>query len=376
MHPAFRKPRDKFGRNLDAPSDDYSDLICEDKVPEHFSYQPNHFQRTQNISEGSTAGPLKPKVPDFNVTKPCFGLDFEQEPIGVEDEAQGYRKGGPKEARLFRVALLSAKKDVDDLYPVRVEGVHNMIMEEELYEAFGRFGAIGDVYVPRAGTNRKLVAPYGVVRFHDKESAAKAVYHGEMVLKTRFSGPEPFTVTISHIDPQESIFTKNSGVHGITNTITEDMRQTERVLNAKKEDVTQVITLDECFSRSGYPWGSKRELKMLNVHAPKETMNHHQIYVTNVDVSSDEASIRAAFEILNDITVSDVYAPMTLIISERNQMHGRHNESFAWIRFPTRHDLDIAWRAINLDLIKVDGRVLKGEKRHAFSWPDEKRRYH
>ena len=376
MHPAFRKPRDKFGRDMDAPPDEYSDLICETKVPEHFTYTPNHFQRTQNIKEGCKIESSKPVDPEFNVTKPCFGLDIEREPIGIEDEAQGYRKGGPKEARLFRVALLAAKKDVDHLYPVRVEGVHNMIMEEELYEAFGSFGSIGDVYVPRAGGNRKLVASYAVVRFNKKEDADNAVAHGDMVMKTRFSGPEPYTVTMSHVDPQESIFTKNSGVHGITNVITDDMRETERILNAKKEDVTQVITLDECFSRSGYPWGSKRELKMLNVHAPKEVIHDFNIYVTNLERTSDEASIRAAFEILNDITVSDVYAPMTLIITERHSMHGIHNDGFAWIRFPTRHDLDIAWRAINLDLIKVDGRVLKGEKRHPYSWPDANRRYH
>lgn len=376
MHPSFRKPRDKFGRDMDAPPDEYSDLICETKVPEHFTYTPNHFQRTQNIKEGSTAGPAKPRPPDFNVTKPCFGLDFESGPIGIEDEAQGYRQGGPKEARLFRVALLAAKKDVDHLYPVRVEGVHNMTMEEELYEAFAIFGGIGDVYVPRAGRNRKLVAPYAVVRFNEKEGAAGAVAHGEMSMKTRFSGPEPFTVTMSHIDPQESIFTRNSGVHGITNVITEDMRQTERILNAKKEDVTQVITLDECFSRSGYPWGSKRELKMLDVHADLAVIHHFNIYVTNLERTSDEVSIRAAFEILNDITVSDVYAPMTLIITERHKMQGTHNDGFAWIRFPTRHDLDIAWRAINLNLIKVDGRVLQGELRHPYSWPDAKRRYH
>ena len=105
-------------------------------------------------------------------------------------------------------------------------------------------------------------------------------------------------------------------------------------------------------------------------------IHHFNIYVTNLERTSDEVSIRAAFEILNDITVSDVYAPMTLIITERHKMQGTHNDGFAWIRFPTRHDLDIAWRAINLNLIKVDGRVLQGELRHPYSWPDAKRRYH
>jgi hypothetical protein len=376
MHPAFRKPRDTYGRDLDAKPDDFSDLICETKVPEHFTYTPNHFQRTQNISDNVVWEPHKPKEPEFNVTKPCFGLDVEREVLEVDEVATGYRVGGPKEARLFRVALLAAKKDVDDLYPVRVSGVHDMINEEELYAAFGQFGKIGDVYVPRKGSNRKLTAPYGVVRFIVKESAEKAVYHGEMILKTQFSGPDPYKVTMSHIPPQESIFTKNSGVHGITNTITEDMRVTERILNAKKEDVTQVITLDECFSRGGYPWGSKRELKMLNTHADKEVMHHYNIYITNLDKHSHETAIRAAFEVLNDITVSDVYAPMTLIIAERNKLHGTHSEGYAWVRFPTRHDLDIAWRAINLDLIKVDGRVIKGELKHPYSWPDAKRRYH
>ena len=376
MHPAFRNPRDPLGRDIGLPDGEFSDLIREVKRPSHFQYEPNHFQRTQNIKEGSTSGPAKPKPAEFHVTKPCFGLDFEREEIGIDEVARGYKVGGPKEARLFRVALLGAKKDIDHLYPVKVSGVHDMIKEEELYEAFGRFGNIGDVYVPRKGQNRKLVAPFGVVRFSDKEAAAKAVYQGELVMKTEFCGPDHFTVTMSHIEPQESIFTKNSGVHGITNVITDEMRTTEKIQNAKREDVTQVITLDECFARSGYPWGSKRELKMLNVHAPKEVMDHYNIKVSNLNERSTAQSIRESFEILHDVTVGDVFIPQTLIITERDKRRGCNNDGFAFVRFPTKHDLGIAWQAVSLNFIKVDGQIVKGELVHPYSWPNDKRRYH
>ena len=359
MHPAFRNPRDPLGRDIGLPSEDFSDLVREVKRPPHFQYEPNHFQRTQNIKEVSKTGPITPKVGEFSVTKPCFGLDYEREEIGIDEVARGYKVGGPKEARLFRVALLAAKKDTDHLYPVKVSGVHDMIKEEELYEVFGRFGSIGDVYVPRKGENRKLVAPFGIVRFIEREGAAKAVLQGKLIMKTEFCGPDPFTVSMSHIQPQESIFTRNTGVHGITNVITEDMRDTEKIQNAKKEDVTQVITLDECFSRSGYPWGSKRELKMLNVHAPKEVMDHYNIKVSNLNERSSPQAIREAFEILHDVTVGDVFCPQTLIITERDKRREYYNDGFAYVRFPTKHDLNIAWQAVSLNFIKVDDRVLR-----------------
>ena len=151
-------------------------MVREVKRPPHFQYEPNHFQRTQNIKEVSKTGPITPKVGEFSVTKPCFGLDYEREEIGIDEVARGYKVGGPKEARLFRVALLAAKKDTDHLYPVKVSGVHDMIKEEELYEVFGRFGSIGDVYVPRKGENRKLVAPFGIVRFIERRLRPKQCY--------------------------------------------------------------------------------------------------------------------------------------------------------------------------------------------------------
>ena len=139
------------------PSEDFSDLVREVKRPTHFQYEPNHFQRTQNIKEGTKGGTSKPKPAEFNVTKPCFGLDFEREEIGIDEVARGYKVGGPKEARLFRVALLAAKKDTDHLFPVKVSGVHSMIKDGDLRDILRGSDPLWSVHVvdiymcPRTG---------------------------------------------------------------------------------------------------------------------------------------------------------------------------------------------------------------------------------
>jgi hypothetical protein len=312
----------------------------------------------------------------FHVKKPCFGLDFERDD---EDEdfiaAKGYKTGGPKEARLFRVALLGAKKDINHLFPIKVSGVPNMIKEEELAQHFSQFGSIGDIYVPRDGASRKLVAPFAIIRYHDRKSADNAISQGKMTIATLFGGPKPYDLEIVPLGKQESQFGQNSGVHGITNEITDTMIATQRVQAAKKEDVTQVVTLEECFSRSGYPWGSKSELKILQEHAPREVMHMYNIIVTNLSKRTKPAAIRKAFERISDCFVGDVYCPMPIVITIRDQQKNEYNQGFGYVRFKDRRDMEKGMLAIKHKLLEIDGHLIEGEYLRPYSWPHTWRRY-
>lgn len=54
--------------------------------------------------------------------------------------------------------------------------------------------------------------------------------------------------------------------------------------NKKFREFKQDIQLSECFARSGYPWGSKRELKILEPHAPRETLSMPGLRITNLNL--------------------------------------------------------------------------------------------
>jgi hypothetical protein len=350
------------------------------KYPEHWHYEPTHFQRTQNIKEFVRSMPIDKTISGFNVRNPCFGLDHElpslDNDIPDEEVAKGYKKGGPKEARLFRVALLGAKKEIDHLFPVKVQGLPPMIKEEELKEYFAPFGEIGDIYCPRDGETRKLVAPFAIIRYESKSSADKCIFESSLVMKKLIFYPnDVFRIQMSPLSKQESIFGQNSGVHGITNEITDTMRETQIMIDNKKEDVTQCITLDECFSRNGYPWGSKAELKILEEHAPIEVLQYYNILITNLHVMSSTEKIRQAFEDLGDVIVGDLYCPMELVITRR-PTDGRKNEGFGFIRFKDLRDQRKCMKAIKKGLIIIDDHVIDGELVPPYSWPTDKtRRY-
>ena len=87
---------------------------------------------------------------------------------------QGYPlEGGQKQARLRRVAILKTDKETDHLFTVKVSNIDPKVTKpERLYDEFLRFGAIGDVYIPR---NVNINIPYNhdiaYVRFHEKSAA-------------------------------------------------------------------------------------------------------------------------------------------------------------------------------------------------------------
>ena len=316
----------------------------------------------------------------FSVKNPPFGLDHDLAP--VEEPARGYRKGGSKEARLFRVALLAAKKEVDNLHPIKVLGIPEDVKEEELSAQFSKYGPIGDVYIPR-NLKRMTAREFALIRFEKEESALKAVAASTEKLKSIKGRRKSKDMYLGQLPKQWSVFTSNSGVHGITNEISDDMRQTEWVKSTKKLEFKQNITLDQCFSRSGYPWGSKAELKILESHAPKEVLLHKAIKVGNLKETTSPETIREAFNAFGP-SLTDVYCPKTLNVVERNikqvaaAENGEtwHNEGFAYVRFGDRRDYLRALRSVEEGRVVVDGAVVSGDSITPFSWPtDRTRRY-
>lgn len=346
-----------------------------------FQWEPNHYQRTMGVipkeSEHFVAtqgGKGVRKPPEFNVTKPPFGLDFDRFELADDEVAQGYKVGGPKEFRLFRVALLKNDRENDHLFPVKVIGIPELIQEEELAEAFRQFGKVGNVYVPRDGLTRKSVAPFAVVRFIDKCDADRALIHGKLYIKSEFGGPEPYLLTIAPNPSQESTFTMNTGVHGMTNRIIDSMIATQEQNDAALECVTQNITLDECFSRSGNPWVSKRELKILEPHADREVMDMHTIKIENLNIYIHPNEIRSLFNDMN-LHIGDVYCPRPQHVHLRLK-DGRYNEGFAFLRFKDPRDMKKAMESITKGLITFSGQTITGEVWKPYQWPTQKtRRY-
>lgn len=337
--------------------------------------------RDRRLTE-ETGGSFLPKAikSEFSIKKPPFGLDHE--PEEVEEPAQGFRKGGPKEARLFRVALLAAKKEVDGLHAVRVSNIPEDVTEEQLAEEFSKYGKIGDIYIPR-DLKRMKAREFALVRFEKEEAARRALADQTVKLKEIKGKRKSKNLDLGVLSKQWSVFTSNSGVNGITNEISDDMRQTEFVKSTKKLEFKQNITLDQCFSRSGYPHGSKAELRILEPHAPKEALLFYAIKIENLLETTSPDTIRQVFLAFGP-SLSDVYCPKTLNVVIRNQKQNRaaeagqtwHNEGFAYVRYSDRRDYARALQSVSAGQVVIEGQTVAGESVNPFSRPtDRTRRY-
>jgi hypothetical protein len=373
-----------MSKNPESESPTLGNLFSPVRIPKcGFQWEPNHYQESMGlipVDSPHAKMRLSGKQPRPDSTSsvecPPFGLDFERKQIDVEDIATGYKVGGPKETRLFRVALLKNDRECDHLFPVKVMGIPDIIQEEELAIVFKEFGQIGNIYVPRDGESRKAVAPFAIVYFVLKSSADNALLKGTTKIHSKYCGhPNPFTVNMVPSPKQTSTFTKNSGVHGITNSITQSMINTFDSQQRHREYVPQNITLEECFSRSGYPWGSKQELKILEGHAPPEVRTMDTLHLFNLNEYTSPNKIISLFKDDYHLDVGDCYCPRPLIITERLN-DGRFNEGFGFLRFRSRYDMNKALKAINSGLIVIDNNTITAEVMRPYQWPrDEFRRY-
>ena len=188
--------------------------------------------------------------------------------------SRGYRDGGPKEARLRRVAFLSKIKEIDHLFPMKVENIPDSTDEDQLREIFSEFGEIGDLYLPKDTKNIPL-SNFAIVRFTTSDAREKALLQKELIIPER-SPKKQRKLSLSPLKPQPSFFSKGTGYHGICNIPIEDG------YDRKPVQVQQDINLSSCRSRSGYPWGSVRELKFLAPHPPEDATFSYAIRLDDV----------------------------------------------------------------------------------------------
>ena len=190
----------------------------------------------------------------------------------MKSEATGYRTGGPKEARLHRVALLKSPHDTDHLHPIKVERIPRDASPEKLREEFSKFGEVESVYVPANLRCPTAITPkknFAVVRYRSPDAAQRALSpeNRELVLS-----PDGRPSSVSELSKQRSSFSRGTGFLGICNEPCG-----ERPPHVGPPE--QLISLSSCKSRNGYPWGSNRELKYLNPQPDKEVLDYHAIRI-------------------------------------------------------------------------------------------------
>lgn len=237
-------------------------------------------QSFTNVSSPTTTGRQQCRSP----SSPPFGLDYEpwssssrtstSSMTARSTMSRGFRDGGPKEARLKRVAFLSMVKEVDHLYPVKVEKVGENVSAQKIAEDLSKYGEIGDIYVPISHSTLKPTGGFAVVRFTNSDAVDRLLDEESRDIAHEIDGKR---VNIAPVSPQRSFFRGGTGYHGICNVPVEDGTyiRTSAVPN-------QEIPLSSCMSRSGYPWGSVRELKFLAPHPPIDKLDGFSLKVMNI----------------------------------------------------------------------------------------------
>lgn len=245
------------------------------------SWETKSFQSFTSTSPSINSPPSR--FGHRSISPPPFGLD---EPYGSGSSrastastarstvSQGYRGGGPKEARLKRVAFLSMVKEVDHLYPIKVDKISKKMTAQQIADAMAPYGEVGDVYVPISHSTLEPTGGFAVVRFTSPDAVDTLLQEEANHVSHRIAGKE---VHLAPVSPQRSFFTRGTGFHGICNKPVDDGTYI-RGSPIPEQD----IPLSSCMSRSGAPWGSVRELKLLTPHPPPEHSDGFGLKVLNL----------------------------------------------------------------------------------------------
>jgi hypothetical protein len=218
-----------------------------------------------------------------------YALDYDPALHYTNDNprASGYRDGGPKEARLFRVALLKNDREVEHLHPVKITGIPPRTSEESVAKTCKEFGKVGNVYIPKNLKTLDAAKDFAIIRFEEKEAADRAIREME---NKDVQLDSKSIVKVEPLHKHQPYFTMSTGSLGITNEAFDDG------LRKKVEVPDQNIPLSSCLSRSGYPWGSKAELVILEPHGLKETIDMHALRIENLDFNTTDKEIKEAFD--------------------------------------------------------------------------------
>jgi hypothetical protein len=278
--------------------------------------------------------------------------------------SRGFRDGGPKEARLKRVAFLSMVKEVDHLYPVKVEKVGENVSAQKIAEDMSKYGEIGDIYVPISHSTLKPTGGFAVVRFTNSDAVDRLLDEESRDIAHEIDGKR---VNIAPVSPQRSFFRGGTGYHGICNVPVEDGTyiRTSAVPN-------QEIPLSSCMSRSGYPWGSVRELKFLAPHPPIDKLDGFSLKVMNIPHHLTEEDLQSYFARFGKVL--SVSCPKPILVIDKISTP---NGGVCWVKFEDRRDMDKAHQAILQGQVILDGRVAEAKALFPRYWPtEETRRYY
>jgi hypothetical protein len=206
---------------------------------------------------------------------PPFALDFEDYTLDGDDAStvsSGYRKGGPKESRLHRVALLASTKEVDHMHSVKLSNLPKTASFEDLRAEFKDFGEIGDIYIPYNLKERAPAKDFAIIRFTEKKAADDVL----SVTSDMSKSVKGNQLIASPVGRQSSFFSNNTGRLGIANEVCISNEP------EKKPFPEQNLSLASVRARAGYPWGSVRELKYLNPKPTTDIWTMHSIKLTNL----------------------------------------------------------------------------------------------
>jgi len=311
-------------------------------------------------------------LPTSTVNDPPFAIDLEFTLSTLKSssswnsstslDSAGYRSGGPKEARLKRVAPISPHKP-ENLFPLKIENIPRNISTATLKSKLNSFGEIADVYIPKKLETMQPATDFAVIRFMKEESALRALesYQNNDVNLEQ----NPFK--LSPLKKQESTFSQGTGCLGISNEAYDDGTR-----DRKKEVAKQDVPLSSCMAISGYPWGIKREIKFLPPHVAKETFEMYSLKITNLTDNVTPEEIKKVFTRYGE--VGDVTCPKPLLVIERTN---KPNCGFAFVRYKNRLHLENALEAVKSLSITIDNQTIFGESLVPPFWPTEKtRRYY
>lgn len=285
-----------------------------------------------------------------------FALDFDPE-IERGELAGEPRAGGPKEARLNRVALLKDDRECEHLFGIKVTNLGPKMTPEKLKERFSEYGEVGNVYLPKnLGTNE--IKGFAYVRYVTEEAANTALEACTDVILEKKRGP----VKVEVPSPQKSFFSGHTGSAGITGF-------TDERPVADKTRIEQVLSLDDCMARNGAPWVSKHELLRLEPHAPLETHDCWSLKITELTNRVDVKELKKAFEPFG--AVENCYCPKVLL---KDQWSMEPNQGVGYVRFRERNNAEKAMQALNNT--EFYGSIIEIELVPPKYWPREAtRRY-
>eukprot|EP01039_Chlorochromonas_danica_P000860 gene860-935_t len=339
---------------------------------------------------------------------PPFGRD-EDHRLSSRPISQGYRQGGPKEARLKRTAFLSLEKDPSQLNnSVRIDHLPLQATPEKLKEVFHSYGPVQDVYIPMADPRyHRPAADFAIIRFQSSDSVDRVLSESASSASTspigfnhssfpsiipRTTSLTPTTLQaaataaattptsttssvsnrssplngllVSPVKKQASFFSGGTGYHGINNEPVEDGTYIR-----SSKPVKQDIALESCLSRSGYPWGSIRELKYLPPHIPEEARETFGVRIENLDHSITSKEMEDYFSRYGPI--ASVSCPKPLVVAERVL---DPNCGYAFVRFHDKRDAKAAVQDIEEGKVHFNGQQVTGHLVYPSYWPSEKTR--